>query len=138
MGHHPVEDHNPSSNPHIAEVLGHRTTRRGFIAGGASATGAVATLALVGCSDDNGSGGTLGFEAVPKSLEDRVTLPAGYSAAVLYAMGDPIAAGVAAFTNDGTQGDFDKRAGDQHDGMTYFGLSDDDMAQIEENAETRP
>ncbi|MCK5770230.1 PhoX family phosphatase [Algiphilus sp.] len=125
MGHHPVEDHNPSSNPHIAEVLGHRTTRRGFIAGGASATGAVATLALVGCSDDNGSGGTLGFEAVPKSLEDRVTLPAGYSAAVLYAMGDPIAAGVAAFTNDGTQGDFDKRAGDQHDGMTYFGLSDD-------------
>jgi hypothetical protein len=29
---------------------------------------------------------------------------------------------VPAYRNDGTEGDFDKRAGDHHDGMEWFGL----------------
>jgi hypothetical protein len=65
----------------------------------------------------------LGFSAVAKSLADVVTVPAGYSVAVLYRTGDPIAAGVSAYANNGTDGNFAQRAGDHHDGMTYFGLS---------------
>ncbi|RZJ99621.1 MAG: DUF839 domain-containing protein [Novosphingobium sp.] len=65
----------------------------------------------------------LGFTAVPKSLTDLVTLPAGYTATVVYRLGDPLAAGVTAFANDGTDSNYAQRAGDHHDGMTYFGLS---------------
>lgn len=66
---------------------------------------------------------SLGFTAVPKSLADVVTVPAGYTATVLYRMGDPLAATVPAYANDGTDDNFAQRAGDQHDGMSYFGLS---------------
>jgi len=65
----------------------------------------------------------LGFTAVAKSLADVVAVPAGYTVTVLYRTGDPIAAGVSAYANNGTDGNFAQRAGDHHDGMTYFGLS---------------
>jgi secreted PhoX family phosphatase len=66
---------------------------------------------------------SLGFTAVPKSLADVVTVPAGYTATVLYRLGDPIASGVGAYANNGTDTNFARRAGDHHDGMSYFGLS---------------
>ncbi len=65
----------------------------------------------------------LGFTAVPKSLADVVSVPAGYSVTVLYRLGDPIAAGVSAYANDGTDTNFAQRAGDHHDGMSWFGLA---------------
>lgn len=65
----------------------------------------------------------LGFSAVPKSSADIVTVPAGYSVSVLYRTGDPIATGVSAYANDGTDTNFAQRAGDQHDGMNFFGIS---------------
>lgn len=65
----------------------------------------------------------LGFTAVPKSKTDVVTIPAGYTATVVYRLGDPLATGVAAFANDGSDSNYAQRAGDHHDGMTYFGLS---------------
>jgi secreted PhoX family phosphatase len=43
-------------------------------------------------------------------------------------LGDPfvgISASVPAYKNDGTDGDFENRAGDHHDGMEWFGLSAD-------------
>ena len=66
---------------------------------------------------------TLAFTAVAKNQLDVVTVPAGYSVAVLYRLGDPIAAGVAAYANNGTDAGFAQRAGDHHDGMSYFGLA---------------
>ncbi len=65
----------------------------------------------------------LGFNAVPKNLNDVVTVPEGYTATVLYRMGDPIGAGAGAFANNGTDTNFAGRAGDHHDGMSYFGLA---------------
>lgn len=65
----------------------------------------------------------LGFTAVAKNLADVVTVPDGYTATVLYSTGDPIAAGVAAYANNGSDTNYAQRAGDHHDGMTYFGLS---------------
>ncbi|VVT19108.1 Phosphatase [Sphingomonas sp. EC-HK361] len=66
---------------------------------------------------------TLDFSAVSKSLADVVTVPSGYNVTVLYRLGDPIANGVAAYANNGTDTTFSKRAGDHHDGMSYFGLA---------------
>ena len=66
---------------------------------------------------------TLSFTAVPKNLNDVVTVPAGHQVTVLYRLGDPIAAGVAAYANNGTDGNFAQRAGDHHDGMSFFGLN---------------
>lgn len=65
----------------------------------------------------------LGFTAVSKSLADIVTVPAGYTVTVLYRTGDPIASGVSAYANDGSNDNFAQRAGDHHDGMHFFGLS---------------
>ncbi|MBM5572600.1 MULTISPECIES: PhoX family protein [Deefgea] len=64
----------------------------------------------------------LGFGAVAKNTLDQVTIPAGYSYQVIYALGDPLNAATAAYKNDGTDGDFESRAGDHHDGMEWFGL----------------
>jgi len=70
----------------------------------------------------------LGFNPVPKSLADAIVLPAGYTATVLFRLGDPIAEGVPDFNNDGTDSpeSYAERAGDHHDGMHYFGLGADD------------
>ena len=67
--------------------------------------------------------GALGFAPVAKSMADVVAVPAGYSVTVLYRMGDPINSATSAYANNGTDGDFAARAGDQHDGMYYFGLA---------------
>ncbi|WP_298812007.1 alkaline phosphatase PhoX [uncultured Sphingomonas sp.] len=65
---------------------------------------------------------SLAFTAVSKNLNDVVTVPEGYSVAVLYRLGDPIASGVGVFANDGQDTNFAQRAGDHHDGMSFFGL----------------
>lgn len=65
----------------------------------------------------------LGFTAVPKNLNDVVTVPEGYTVTVLYRLGDPITASTPAYANNGSDTDFAHRAGDHHDGMAYFGLA---------------
>jgi secreted PhoX family phosphatase len=123
--------YNDSSNEHFNSVLNVRLSRRSVLRGGlASAAGALfGSLGLSACggSSDNvppaNSEKLLGFTAVSKSLADMVSVPAGYTASVLYALGDPLAAGVPAYKNDGTDSDFENRAGDHHDGMEFFGLS---------------
>ena len=133
-------DTNVSSNEHFSSVLGARLSRRSLLRGGAAsaATAMLGALGLSGCggsSDDAPVTGTapvvvtppsdklLGFTAVSKSLLDTVVVPAGYTASVLYAMGDPLTASTPAFKNDGTDLDHENRAGDQHDGMEFFPLS---------------
>ncbi len=65
----------------------------------------------------------LDFAAVPKNLNDVVTVPAGYSVTVLYRLGDPLNAATSAYVNDGTDTGFSARAGDHHDGLSFFGLA---------------
>jgi secreted PhoX family phosphatase len=131
-------DHNTSGNPTFESVLDARLSRRSMLRGGVG-TAATAvlgswTVAACGGSDDDdpapaapatGNVTSLGFTPVAKSLADTVTVPAGYTATPIYALGDPIAAGTPAFKNDGTDTDFENRSGDHHDGMEYFGLSAD-------------
>jgi secreted PhoX family phosphatase len=64
----------------------------------------------------------LSFTAVPKNLNDVVTLPPGYSMTVLYRLGDPINAATPAYANNGTDTGFAGRAGDHHDALYWYGL----------------
>jgi secreted PhoX family phosphatase len=129
------EDSNTTNNPHFDAVLNARLSRRKMLLSGAgvAATSVLGATALTGCATGlaggaQGTGGmvaplnALGFNAVAKSLADVVSVPAGYQFQVLYALGDPLSAGTSAFKNDGTDTDFDRRAGDHHDGMEWFGL----------------
>jgi secreted PhoX family phosphatase len=136
---------NSSSNPHINDIIGERSAdlkRRGLLKGGlgmASLSFMGAGSALTGCGSSDGPATVappqvpavparptaLNFSAVAKSTADSVVVPQGFTARVLYRVGDPLAAGVASYRNDGTDdpATYDKRVGDNHDGMSYFGLS---------------
>ncbi len=158
MSHHDDPSTNPSSNPHLNELVAHRVAdarRRGLLRGGLG-LGAMgflggATGLIAGCGSDDEPApvaaapapapapaapttptrpASLGFAAVPKSTADTLTVAAGYTATVLFRLGDPMAAGVAAYKNDGTDAanTYDRRAGDHHDGMHFFPLGADGKA----------
>ena len=124
------EDSNPSNNPSISSLIDIRLSRRGMLRMGVGTAGAavMGSFGLTAC----GGGGDgepvageykMGFTAVEKSLADMATVPAGYTASIIYALGDPLSAATPAYKNDGTDTDFDNRAGDHHDGMEFFGLN---------------
>lgn len=127
---------NTSSNEHFNDIIDQRMNRRDVMKLSAGLIGsAFFGSFLTGCNNDDNSAATtsaaaaaalLSFTPVAKNLSDVVTLPAGYTANVLYRVGDPIKLGVSAYANDGTDtGDFEYRSGDCHDGMKYFGLKSD-------------
>lgn len=131
---------NPSANAHFHEVLQARLSRRNILSGGVAATAAMmlGSFALAGCHSDKdkdeGSpsvGSTpelkLDFSPVAKNKLDVVTVPAGYEVAVLYALGDALNTTTEAWKNDGseTADSYEFRAGDHHDGMSYFGIGSD-------------
>ncbi|MEC4720640.1 PhoX family phosphatase [Noviherbaspirillum sp. CPCC 100848] len=129
---------NTSSNPSLESVLNARLSRRSILKGtfGLASTAFFSTSVVAYGGSDAVATTTapevtkslkLNFNAVAKSLADAVTVPAGYTATVLYRLGDPTAAGVAEYKNDGTESgaSFAQRAGDHHDGMHFFGLGSD-------------
>jgi uncharacterized protein len=122
------EDNNFSSNESFASVLEARLSRRSLLKGsfGLAASAFIAPV-LTACGSDDDNGLVLDFEAISKGREDAVRVPAGYTASVLYRLGDPIAAGVPAYRNDGTDtsASHAQRAGDHHDGMYFFGMGAD-------------
>jgi len=132
---HNSEDHNTSSNPSLNDIIEARMSRRGifkaaFGTAGTAVLGSVSLAACGGGSDSPAPVSTpdpratkLGFAAVPKNRLDTVTVAAGYTATTIYALGDPLTAATPAYKNDGTDTDFDNRAGDHHDGMEYFPLN---------------
>jgi len=133
-------ENNASANPSIHEVMAARLQRRHVLKGGvgaiaASTLGALPLMACGGDDDDpvptapaTPAPPTLGFTAVSKSLADGVVVPAGYTATVIYATGDSIDPAVTDYANNGTDANFDRRSGDHHDGMHYFGLNADGSA----------
>jgi len=118
------------------DVLDARLSRRSVLRGG---VGSAATAVLGGMSLSACGGGddpapapapagpaavsSLSFAAVAKSTADVVSVPAGYTASIIYALGDPLNATTPAYANNGSDTDFDNRAGDHHDGMEYYGLN---------------
>lgn len=134
------EDANTSNNPTFDHVLKAHLSRRDVMRAGlgTAVTSALGVLPLVGCGGNSDASTTpstppasvppisqLNFNAVAKSLADSITVPAGYTASVLYRCGDPLLSTTPEAKNDGTDTDFDHRAGDCHDGIEYFGLKTD-------------
>ncbi|UTY56584.1 PhoX family phosphatase [Massilia sp. erpn] len=137
--------YNDTPNEHFSTVLDQRISRRNLLRGSAASavSMAMASFGLSACggSDNNDSVVSpqppvtppvtppaeklLAFGAVGKSLLDSVVVPAGYTASILYALGDPLNAATSAFKNDGSDADYENRAGDHHDGMEFFGLGAD-------------
>ena len=125
--------HNESQNDSFAQVLNRATSRRGFLKGTSSMAAAsmlgmgMAFLADTFNDKPKGaraaSGLTLSFDPVTKTIADTLTVPAGYTATVLLATGDPLKTTVTPYRNDGTDDDFEWRVGDHHDGMHYFGMN---------------
>ena len=139
---HDSEDCNTSSNPSLNDIIDARMSRRSmFRATFGTAGGAVlGAMSLSACGGSDSAPAlvappatppaaaaptaiNLGFTAVAKSTADTVTIASGYTARPIYALGDPLTATTPAYKNDGTDNDFENRAGDHHDGMEYFGLS---------------
>jgi secreted PhoX family phosphatase len=124
------ENSNTSNNPSFDSVWQARLNRRGVLLGGVGGVGSMmlggAGLAASGVAAAAQAAalakGKLGFKAVAKSLADTVVVPAGYTASLLYALGDPLTGTTPAYKNDGSDTDHENRAGDHHDGMEWFGL----------------
>ncbi|MBI5333461.1 MAG: PhoX family phosphatase [Burkholderiales bacterium] len=126
---------NDSANPHFDEVVQAAVARRGFLKSGAGAA-ALAFLgggALLRGEDAQaatavaGNGPTLGFTSVSAFGNDTVVVPAGYTAQVFYAWGDPIGragqpAGSPVWKGDATEtaAEQELQAGMHHDGMHFF------------------
>ena len=123
----------------FSSILQRRLTRRGVLGNGAL-LGAAAVMPVHTCSGEDPVLGAraadalsergacraarpasrLGFSAVPHGLQDYVVVPAGYSAQVLAALGDPIDDVTDAYKNDGTDQDFARRFGDHGDALAFF------------------
>ncbi|WP_336721596.1 PhoX family phosphatase [Acinetobacter soli] len=132
-------DNNTSDNIHFRDILEQSMSRRSLIAKTASGAVALALAStLTGCNDSNDDNNNstpavdpnkrpekLNFKPVAKNLNDIVTVPEGYQATVLYALGDSINPRVGAWNDNNIPSgpSFQFRSGDCHDGMHYFGLN---------------
>ena len=136
--------HNPNQRPNLGDLIAIRLSRRRVLRFGL-ASGGMALLWACGSSGESGSavaaladlpppGGAgsagngdgpalaLNFDAVAKHLEDGVAVPDGYTATVLYRLGDPIAAASRPIATTARRSGVARvRAGDHHDGMTSSG-----------------
>ena len=130
---------NTSNNTHFDSVLQARIARRSMFKGvvGSGAAAIFGSVALSACGgSDNAVAAPppappappvqklLGYSTVAKNLADTITVPAGYTSKTIYRVGDPLAAGLAAYKNDGTDTQMEQRGGDCHDGIEYYGLTD--------------
>jgi len=138
---HDEDNCNTSANLSLNDIIDARLSRRGMFraaigTAGTAVLGSVSLSACGGGSDASSPAAApvgaappapvannLGFVAVAKSKTDAVVIAAGYTALPIYALGDPLTAATPAYKNDGSDTDFDNRAGDHHDGMEYFGLN---------------
>jgi uncharacterized protein len=128
------ENSNVSDNPRFEKIFEERLSRRQWL-GHAAAGAALGLTSHAGLAAASNAPVKvrvtaktwppiveLKFNSVAKSLEDKVQVATGYRYQVLYALGDPLDSQTPDFKNDGSDTGFERRAGDHHDGMEWFGL----------------
>lgn len=110
--------------PSFNAVLDARMSRRRFL----QLSGALGVAPIAGCATLTSAFDPMrmGFEPVPISTADMVSVPKGYTATTLYSWGDPIGhpSGSPAYRPDAsnTAADQALQAGMHHDGMHFFPL----------------
>lgn len=112
------------------QLVGRAISRRGFLGlsaafGVTAFVGGVAGLSQT--AQAKAMSKLMGFENIPMSTADTVTLPEGYSWSVLASWGDPIFSKGVPFdhTTRGTGESQELAVGDNNDGMSFFQISDD-------------
>ncbi|MGY8904914.1 MAG: PhoX family protein [Burkholderiales bacterium] len=145
---------NPNGGPEFVDIAKVRLDRRGFLrtTSGGAAVAAIGSVGLTACGGGGDSApvvapapaapprvAALTFPAVNKSREDRLSVPTDHTVRPIFLTGDPIAAGIPAFTNLGTDAPatYSSRSGDQHDGIEYFGLNNNGTAADPINGNSR-
>ena len=124
-------DNNPSTAPHLQDLVAARLSRRDVMKGSAGALAAFGfgSLALgsgLAQAYTPPAGQTpatfLDFNPVAKSLADSIMVADGYKATVIYATGDSLDPAVLDYVGDGNEMTYSRRSGDHHDGINFFGL----------------
>ena len=135
---------NPGTNPHFSDIIETRLARRSFLGGGlalgAASVGGVGALlsAVPASAHDSGHGSEplLGFQGVPVSTLDDVVVPAGYTAKVLVAWGDPVSSGPTfKFDASNSAEDQARQWGMHNDGMVYFPIRGSSRGLLVQNNE---
>lgn len=143
IGHGDEPMRNHSDNLHFAAILEKNLSRREILTGSLG----VAVAGLFGASglSTNASAGsgkypnydgfkppfapspTLGFNAIPVTRSDTVTLPLGYKAQAIIPWGAPLTGSLPVFDpiNTNTGAEQEQQVGSNHDGMHYFPMEDD-------------
>ncbi|MEN9775396.1 MAG: hypothetical protein RL322_2466 [Pseudomonadota bacterium] len=126
------EPTNDSANAHFNELIDcalENPSRRQILKGGSAFVAMAAATAAQAASPAGSvpslkqasTPARLGFQAVEKTVADRVTLPPGYTYSVLHATGDRITTALPAYSNTGIEADdWSQRIGDHHDGIELF------------------
>ena len=122
-----MEDSNRSGNAPLAQVSD--PGRRLWLQGGLGTALAALLAPLAGCAlPPPTDGPRLGFQGVPPSVADGVTVPPGYAAQVLARWGEPvgIAGAMPGFHPDASNSAAEQalQLGMHHDGMAFFALDD--------------
>ena len=129
---------NPSTNPHLADMIKARLSRR-TVLGGSLAAAAVGFVGANVVAPNPAKADLkdlleklrpgkkrpeIGFEEVPPSSEDEVIVPEGYVYDVLIPWGTPLFKNSPDFQEDASNSarDQELQVGFNHDGMHYFPL----------------
>ena len=112
-------------------LIGARFGRRQFIQGTLSAAAQWVWPASIDAAESKRDS-LLGFQSIPISRSDEVTLPPGYSWEVVSAWGDPVVRGAPEFEDDASQSAATQalQAGMGHDGMAFFPLPFESMSSV--------
>lgn len=122
---------NLSSNPHFQDILSQVVSRRSILKSGAGLCAAMfvggvsAACTTTDKKDENPvtpAAPLMGFTAVAANSLDQFTVPAGYTASVLYRWGDALFSHSPVWKGDASESGADQalQAGDNHDGMHFF------------------
>jgi len=134
---------NTSGNPHLADLIAERVSRRSVLGGGLAMAAAgflggslLPEEAIAGRHHDHheadhqhpgkskGGKKRLKFKEVPVSSDDTFVVPEGYVTQILAPWGTPLLPGAPEFAEDASNSAADqaRQVGFNHDGMHYFPL----------------
>jgi len=137
-GDEPMSNH--STNPHFANILDTRLSRRQVLSGGltAAVAGMFGAASLANAASAKflppaakgrppfGLDPVFGFDPIPVTRADAATIPYGYKAQALIPWGTPLTGSYPAYNPAGNTGaEQEQQVGSHHDGMHYFPMDDD-------------
>ncbi|NYT65994.1 PhoX family phosphatase [Alcaligenaceae bacterium] len=133
---HPLDSEdlatNTSENEHFQSIVQRAHSRRGFLKSGVGLSAALflaGPLAAYAKTQDKGDTAQppslLGFQAIPISTDDTISVAAGYSASVFAPWGTPLFTDATSWKSDASDDAAAqaRQVGDNHDGIHFFPIN---------------